>query len=165
MKHKFTQVFAFSVVAAAFFVTSCSTATDGRTEAAETRIEAGRPETAEIAAGLLAVEKAPNEAATYVQLAVAYIKHARETGDASLNAKASAAIKKGFEASPNDIFLKKIEATLQLSTHRFADALVAGKALVEKYPQDSYGYGIIADAYIELATTRQPSAQPSEWST
>ena len=150
MKHKFAQILALSVVAAALFVSSCSTATDGRIEAAETRIEAERPETAEIAAGLLAVEKAPNEALTYVQLALAYIKHARATGDASLNAKAAAAVKKGFEASPDDLFLKKIEATLQLSTHRFADALVAGKALVGKYPQDSYGYGIIADAYIEL---------------
>lgn len=96
------------------------------------------------------IDKAPNSAAGYNVLASAYIGLARETGDFSLNAKAQTSINRALEVEPEDINAQKIQASLQLTFHRFDEALEAGKKLQQKYPQDAFIYGVLTDANVEL---------------
>ncbi len=49
------------------------------------------------------VEKRPNVAGNYNNLAIAYIKSARETGDFSLNSKAETALSRSLEIEPNNL--------------------------------------------------------------
>ncbi len=96
------------------------------------------------------INKAPDSAIGYQQLAIIYIKRARQTGDFSLNAKAESAVKKGLEVSPADVSVQKLQATLHLTYHRFDEALVLGTQLAKDNPTDAFLYGILTDANVEL---------------
>jgi tetratricopeptide (TPR) repeat protein len=96
------------------------------------------------------IEKMPGSAAGYINLATAYIQTARETGDFSLNSKAEAAIRRAREIEPENASAQKLEASLHLTFHRFADALEAGKKLQKNYPKDAFVYGVLTDANVEL---------------
>lgn len=110
---------------------------------------AAAPDT-EIAAAMKLIEKAPDSAIGYNQLAVIYIKRARYAGDFQLNAQAEKAVNKALEISPNDETARKLQASLNLTYHRFADALELGKKLQNDFPKDAFVYGILTDANVEL---------------
>src|SRR5262245_18178283 len=69
----------------------------------------------------------PQSAAEYVKVAVDYMKEARRTGEFGLNDKAQAAVAQALELSPNDIPARKLEASLHLAHHRFAEAIDAAE--------------------------------------
>lgn len=104
----------------------------------------------EMDAAMKFVEKAPDSAVAYEQLAIIYIKRARETGDFSLNNKAEAAVRKSLEIAPNDASALKLQASLHLTFHRFAEGLELGKRLMKEHPRDAFLYGILTDANAEL---------------
>ncbi len=104
----------------------------------------------EIKAVIDFIAKAPDSATGYQQLAIIYIKRARRTGDFSLNSKARLAVEKGLEISASDVALQKIQATLYLTFHQFAEALAVGTKLASENPSDAIIYGILTDANIEL---------------
>jgi tetratricopeptide (TPR) repeat protein len=110
---------------------------------------------AEIAAAQKTIEKTPNAAAGYNKLAVAYIKRARETGDFSLNDNAQTAINRALEIEPQNNDAQKLNASLLLTFHRFAEALEAGKKLQEANPRDAFVYGVLTDANIELGNYKE----------
>jgi tetratricopeptide (TPR) repeat protein len=104
------------------------------------------------------IERSPQSAAGYVSLAAAYIKLGRETGDLGFNMKAQGAIDRGLAVARDDQDLKKLNATLMLSGHRFADALALGKELELASPNDPYVLGILTDANIELGNYSEGAA-------
>ncbi len=110
---------------------------------------------ADIKAALKIIEKMPESPDGYTQLAIAYIKKARETGDFSLNSKAETAVKKALEIEPKNAIAAKLAASLHLTFHRFAEALEAGKQLTKDYPQDAFGYGVLTDANAELGNYKE----------
>ncbi len=104
----------------------------------------------ELRSALEYIVKVPDSALGYQQLAVIYIKRARQTGDFSLNSKAETAIKKGLEAAPDDVSIQKLQASLHLTFHRFDEALALGTQLLRDNPNDAFVYGILTDANAEL---------------
>lgn len=110
---------------------------------------------AEIGDILKLIEKMPDSASGYNQLAAAYIKKARNTGDFSLNAKAESAIDKALQIDAEDISAQKLKASLHLTFHRFDEALKAGKELQQKFPNDAFVYGVLTDANVELGNYKE----------
>lgn len=104
----------------------------------------------EIDAALKFIDKAPESAAGYNQLAVIYIKRARETGDFSLNEKAESAVGKALKVAPDDVSALKLQASLHLTFHRFGEGLEAGNRLVKDHPDDAFVYGVLTDANAEM---------------
>jgi tetratricopeptide (TPR) repeat protein len=96
------------------------------------------------------IEKMPNVAGNYNNLAIAYIKSARETGDFSLNSKAETALNRSLEIEPNNLNALKLKASLHLTFHRFQDALELGTELQKTNPNDPFIYGVLTDANVEL---------------
>ncbi len=107
-------------------------------------------ETAEVRNALELIEKMPDAALGYSRLAVAYIRSARETGDFSLNTKADIAVKRALEIDENNFEANKINVSLLLTFHKFTEALEVGTNLQQKYPTDSFFYGVLTDANVEL---------------
>lgn len=110
-----------------------STTTDARIQKAQT-----------------AVEKNPDLASAYNNLAVAFIKSARESGDFSLNSKAETALDRSLEIEPDNLNALKLKASLDLTFHRFGDALELGAKLQKTNPTDAFVYGVLTDANVEL---------------
>jgi tetratricopeptide (TPR) repeat protein len=86
----------------------------------------------------------------YNDLAVAYVRRARETGDASNYGQAELAIKKSFQITPDNLEGQKARLMILLGRGEFTAALELAKALNKKTPDDVLVYGLIADAAIEL---------------
>ena len=101
------------------------------------------------------VERAPDSPIAYAVLSAAYIKSARETGDFALNARAEAAARRALELDPSNLAAQKLDASLHLTFHRFAEALEAGKKLQRDNPRDPFVYGVLTDANIELGNYRE----------
>ncbi|HQU82318.1 MAG TPA: tetratricopeptide repeat protein [Pyrinomonadaceae bacterium] len=110
---------------------------------------------AEIGKILQLIEKTPDSANGYNQLAAAYIKKARNSGDFGLNSKAETAIDKALQIEPENDSAQKLKASLHLTFHRFADALELGKKLQKEFPDDAFVYGILTDANAELGNYKE----------
>lgn len=109
----------------------------------------------EIAAALALIEKMPDSAKGHVQLAMQYIKAARRTGDFSLNTKAESAVNKALEISPSDFTARKLQASLQLTFHRFDKGLELGEQLKTEFPNDAFVYGVLTDANAEMGNYQE----------
>ncbi|MEP7147856.1 MAG: tetratricopeptide repeat protein [Acidobacteriota bacterium] len=104
------------------------------------------------------IDKAPDRPLGYSNLAMVYMKEARRTGDFALNENAAAAVARALEMSPNDVPARKLEASLHLAHHRFADAADAAKRLQTELPSDTFAYGVLTDAYMEIGEYEQAVA-------
>ncbi len=101
------------------------------------------------------IQSSPKEPKGYTQLAIAYIRLARETGDFSLNSKAQTAIEKALQIASTDISALKLQASLHLTFHRFSEALEAGQKLNTEFPNDDFVYGVLTDANVELGNYKE----------
>jgi len=86
----------------------------------------------------------------YNDLAVGYLRRARETGDHSNYGQAEQALKKSFQIAPDNLEGQKARLMILLERGEFTAALELAKALNKKTPDDVLFYGLIADADIEL---------------
>lgn len=105
---------------------------------------------AETSEALRLIEKMPESPLGYRALAVIYMKRWRETGDAVFIAKSQSAVDHGLGLSSDDQTLRKLNASLHLSSHRFAEALELGKQLEKELPNDQFVFGVLTDANAEL---------------
>lgn len=96
------------------------------------------------------IKKMPDSPMGYTGLASVYIKNARHTGDFSLYTKAETSVDKALELDAANIPARKLKASLQLTFHRFPEALEMGNKLKEEFPKDAFVYGILTDANAEL---------------
>ena len=98
-----------------------------------------------------------------------YQKRVKDTGDPSYYVPAANALHEALELEPRDLLATMALGTLELSRHRFAEALVIGRRAVELAPSTARGYGIVGDALLELgryheafaAFNRMASLKPS----
>lgn len=86
----------------------------------------------------------------YNAQALDYVRQARDTADPAYHAKAEEALKKSFEAAPDNFEGLKAKTWLLLGQHRFAEALEMAKNLNRKAPDDLLVYGFLVDANVEL---------------
>lgn len=96
------------------------------------------------------IEHAQQQPQGYLLLCSAYMQKARETGDFSFNARAEAALNRVLEIDAENYDALKLRAKLQLTYHRFSDALEIAKRAQALRPQDHDVYGALTDANVEL---------------
>jgi tetratricopeptide (TPR) repeat protein len=96
------------------------------------------------------IEKQPADPKGYNMLCSAFMQKARETGDFSFNARAEEALKHSFSAAPDNYEGIKLQAALQLSYHRFSEALQTAQRALTINSRDHDVYGEMVDALVEL---------------
>ncbi len=86
----------------------------------------------------------------YNHLANAYIRRARETGDASFLAKAEEPLARSMALAPDNYEGRKAGVTILLGRGQWKPALEAAQKLNRETPDDLANYAAIADAQIAL---------------
>jgi len=86
----------------------------------------------------------------YVELATAFMKKSRESGDPGYYARAAAALDRALAVDPNDYPALRVRPWVLLGQHDFRGALAAAERAHELEPGDWWNYGTLADAAIEL---------------
>ena len=96
------------------------------------------------------IEKNPQRAQGYNELALAYLRLARDTQNPLYLQQAAAAIEKGKSFAPDDFQLAKAGVALLLEARDDSNALEQARALNKKVPDDVTSYGYVAEADIAL---------------
>ena len=97
-----------------------------------------------------AIERMPDRSEGYNQLASAYMQKARETADFGLNEKAEDAVTRSLEVEPDNYDALKLRGKLQLTYHRFNEALETARRAQTVRTDDHDVWGQITDALVEL---------------
>lgn len=96
------------------------------------------------------IAKVPGKAEGYNELASAYMQKARETADFSFNASANDALDHSLSIEPDNYDALKLRAKLQLTYHRFAEALETARRAQTIRDDDHDVWGQMTDALVEL---------------
>jgi len=123
-----------------------------KTDAVKSSVESTQPSKADqrILRATQMIERMPNSADGYNQLAAAYMQKARETADFSFNARASESINKSLAIENDNYDALKLRAKLELTYHRFAEALQTARRAQAFRNDDHDVWGQITDARVEL---------------
>jgi tetratricopeptide (TPR) repeat protein len=123
-----------------------------KSKADESALESTQPSKADerIFRAQMLIERMPNRAAGYNQLAAAYMQKARETSDFSFNARANDSITKSLAIENDNYDALKLRAKLELTYHRFAEALQTAQRAQTVRNDDHDVWGQITDALVEL---------------
>jgi tetratricopeptide (TPR) repeat protein len=97
-----------------------------------------------------AVDKLPNSSDGYNQLAAAYMQKARETANFDYNASADDALTRSLAVERDNYDALKLRSKLQLTYHRFAEALETARRAQNVRVDDHDVWGQITDALVEL---------------
>lgn len=108
-----------------------------------------------ITAARQAISEKPNEFTGYNLLAMALVRRAQETVDASLYVEAAEAIKKSLELAPNNFDGEKVQVSILLGEHEYPAALALANALNKRVPDDVMVYGLLTDANVELGNYKE----------
>ncbi len=85
-----------------------------------------------------------------VLLADALIRQSRVTGNAGLVMRAERALKSVLREDPGNYDALRMQGSVYLSQHRFAEAAAVGEQCRALRPADPVNYGVIGDAQLEL---------------
>jgi tetratricopeptide (TPR) repeat protein len=91
----------------------------------------------------------PDDDRSAVALADALLRQARVTGDATLPHRAERVLHAAVADTDSYLARRMLGATY-LAQHRFVEALAAGESSRALRPDDSWNYGVIGDAALEL---------------
>ncbi len=108
------------------------------------------PAERKIASVKSALAAKPGQSQTYNELAVAILRRARETSDASYYDSAEEALKQSLKLSPGNFEAQKTHVSLLLARHEFKAAFSEAQSLNKKLPDDLLVYGLISDAAVAL---------------
>jgi tetratricopeptide (TPR) repeat protein len=97
----------------------------------------------------------PENPQAHHQLAGAYLQKAREAEAPVYYTKAESLLWKAMELEPNSVEAMGLMGALCLARHQFRDALAWGKRARALAPSNSYVYGVITDAHVELGEYEQ----------
>jgi tetratricopeptide (TPR) repeat protein len=97
-----------------------------------------------------ALRERPDDASPAILLADALLRQARVTGDGRLPNQAESVLTSVLKRSPGHYDALRLLSTVQLSQHRFRDALEMAERARDVRPEDGWNYGVIGDASIEL---------------
>jgi tetratricopeptide (TPR) repeat protein len=115
-----------------------------------------------IAAAERQIKLAPKSPQLYNDLALAWIRRARETANTAYYRNAEQAVSTGFLLAPHDFQLKKTRVALLLGKHEFAKAKEEATRLNLRTPDDVTVYGYLAETDIALGD--YPEAEKSaQW--
>ena len=92
----------------------------------------------------------PKKVQAYNDLAIAYVRRARETADPKYYDDASAALSQGLRLDAGDFQLQKTEVAVMLGRHDFLQAREQATLLNRRTPDDVMTYGYLAEAEIAL---------------
>jgi tetratricopeptide (TPR) repeat protein len=91
-------------------------------------------------------------------LGLAYQQRARETGDPTYYTKSDGVLRRALRLEPDDLLAVSGFGSLELSRHRFRNALAYGLRARALSPTTSRNYGVVGDALVELGRYRQAFA-------
>jgi len=103
-----------------------------------------------IAAAKQQLKADPSKVQAYNELAIAYLRRARETADSSYLKEADGALAEGLKLDATDFQLQRTQVALMLSRHEFVQARELALALNRRLPDDVMTYGYLAEADIAL---------------
>lgn len=103
-----------------------------------------------IAAARQQIATDPKKVQAYNELAVGFLRRARETSDSAYLKEAEAALAEGLKLDAPDFQLQKTQVALKLSRHEFAAAREQATALHRRTPDDVMIYGYLAEAGLAL---------------
>ncbi len=93
----------------------------------------------------------PADNKTALALANAYILEGRQSGNYNYYDKAALqTVDKILVTSPEEYEALLLKSLLQLSQHHFSDALLTAKKAQTINPNNSFVYGLLTDAYVEM---------------
>jgi tetratricopeptide (TPR) repeat protein len=115
-----------------------------------------------IVAAQLQVDSDPMKVQAYDELAIAFLRRARETADSKFLKDAATALSQGLVLDSTDFQLQKTQVVLMLSRHEFAQARERAKALNHHTPDDVMTYGYIAEADIALGNYQEAETN-AQW--
>ena len=96
------------------------------------------------------VAESRNRPDGYVELATAFMRKSRESGDPGYYARAQAALDHALALDRDDYGALRVQAWVLLGRHDFRGALAAAERARGVEPDDWWNYATIADAEIEL---------------
>jgi tetratricopeptide (TPR) repeat protein len=96
------------------------------------------------------IAASPGKVNAYNDLAVAYLRRARETDDSDYLLAAGQTIAQGLKLDSANFQLQKTQIALMLALHQFSEARDKATALNHRTPDDVMIYGYIAEADIAL---------------
>jgi tetratricopeptide (TPR) repeat protein len=92
----------------------------------------------------------PDDVRAAVLLADALIRQTRVTGNAGLTQRAERVLQTALREDPGNYDALRMQGSLYLSQHRFAEAVVAAEKCRAQRPEDAVNYGVLGDAHLEL---------------
>jgi tetratricopeptide (TPR) repeat protein len=117
---------------------------------ADIPVQEETPAQQRIAAAKQQIAADPKKVQAYNELAVAFLRRARETAGNGYLRDAEAALSQGLKLDASDFQLQKTQVALLLSLHQFAEARERAIALHRRTPDDVMTYGYIGEADIAL---------------
>jgi tetratricopeptide (TPR) repeat protein len=139
-----------------------SSGTDRRSASSGAAILQDTPAKLRIVAAQLQIDRDPKKVQAYNELAIAFLRRARETANTKFLKDADAALSQGMKLDSTDFQLQKTQVALMLSRHEFAQARERAKALNHQTPDDVMTYGYIAEA--DIALGNYPEAETNaQW--
>ncbi len=115
-----------------------------------------------IAGAQKVLQKQPNRYQTYNDLALAYIRRARETGDSSYFEQARLAIASSLQIEPKNFEAQQAQVNLLLVQHQYRPALEQARALNQRMPDAVMIWGYIAEAEAALGDYEQ-AEEAAQW--
>ncbi len=105
------------------------------------------------------IEKEPNSAKNYVQLAQIFLQESRITGNHHYYVtKANELIDKALQLDSNDFEGLVIKASIYMTYHQFNEAKVLIEKVIAKNNYNAFAYGVLTDALVELGEYDQAVA-------
>jgi tetratricopeptide (TPR) repeat protein len=92
----------------------------------------------------------PDDAAAAVLLGDALLREARATNDPRPASRASEVLKAVLKEDPAQYDALRLLGAVQLSQHRFREALNVARRARDLHPDDAWNYGVMGDALLEL---------------
>ena len=125
-------------------------------------VQDDRPAQQRIAAARIQLQVDPEKVQAYNELALAFLRRARETADSSYLKDADAALAEGLNLDATDFQLQKTQVALMLSRHEFVKARELASVLNHRIPDDVMTYGYLAEA--DIALGNYPGAETNaQW--
>lgn len=108
------------------------------------------PAEEKIAGAMKQIQSGVKTSQVYNELADAYNRRARETGDPSFYRKALESLDTSLKLTPGDYEAQKIRVPALLAIRRFDEALALATKVNKRVPDDIAGWGLLADANMAL---------------
>ena len=104
----------------------------------------------------------PDEPAPYIDLAVALVARARETGDPGYYSQAEAALEPSLSKDPHNFEALKAKAMILIGRREFERAIDLTRKLNAEVPDDVLVYGLLADGLTESGNYKE-AVDRTQW--